>query len=155
MPTLISCACPLRFAQCSAWLTHQIEDWSRSRSSRSSSRCSRSVLVPGSSFDAQRFTDRLVPFHLQRPDADHKIAFQYFDVDGSGSISFEEFKAVFSSNIGTDAIPFNFDSDWVKLYIGKKNVIGYVEFTQVSRRTLPGAAKPFQADHLVYRCVTR
>jgi solute carrier family 25 aspartate/glutamate transporter 12/13 len=57
----------------------------------------------------------------------------YFDVDGSGSISFDEFKAVFSSNIGPDAIPFNFDSDWVKLYIGKKNVIGYVEFTQMMK----------------------
>lgn len=44
--------------------------------------------------------------------------------DGSGSITFDEFKSVFSANIGPDAIPFNFDADWVKLYIGTKNVLG-------------------------------
>lgn len=60
--------------------------------------------------------------------------------DGSGTITFDEFKSVFSSHIGPDAIPFNFDwfapaflargdtnhlnayfSDWVKLYLGRKN----------------------------------
>jgi hypothetical protein len=29
--------------------------------------------------------------------------------DGSGTITFDEFKTVFSANIGPDAIPFNFD----------------------------------------------
>lgn len=29
--------------------------------------------------------------------------------DGSGTITFDEFKSVFSSHIGPDAIPFNFD----------------------------------------------
>ncbi|KAL7410524.1 putative mitochondrial inner membrane protein [Mrakia frigida] len=70
---------------------------------------------------------------LKRPDADHKIAFTYFDVDGSGTISFDEFKSTFSANIAPDAIPFNFDSDWVKLYIGKTNTLGYVEFTQMMK----------------------
>jgi len=46
---------------------------------------------------------------LKRPDADYYIAFQYFDVDGSGTITFDEFKSVFSAEIGPDAIPFNFD----------------------------------------------
>lgn len=63
---------------------------------------------------------------LKRPDADYWIAFQYFDVyvhynipyvqnnnscpsDSSGTITFDEFKNVFSSNLGPDSIPFNFD----------------------------------------------
>ncbi|KAH9982982.1 mitochondrial carrier [Lactifluus volemus] len=73
---------------------------------------------------------------LKRPDADYYIAFEYFDVDGSGTITFDEFKSVFSANIGPDAIPFNFDCDWVKLYLGKKNgthVLGYNEFTQLMK----------------------
>lgn len=76
---------------------------------------------------------------LKRPDADYWMAFQYFDVyvffsftikivllksypncfhlmsfqsDHSGYITFDEFKNVFSANIGVDAIPFDFDR-WV------------------------------------------
>ncbi|KAL0576709.1 mitochondrial aspartate-glutamate transporter agc1 [Marasmius crinis-equi] len=73
---------------------------------------------------------------LKRPDADYWIAFQYFDVDSSGYISYDEFKNVFSANIGPDAIPFDFECDWVKLYLGKKNgthVLGYNEFTQLMK----------------------
>jgi len=58
---------------------------------------------------------------LKRPDADYWIAFQYFDVDASGSITFDEFKNVFSSNLTPDSVPFDFDCDWVKLYLGKKD----------------------------------
>ncbi|KAG8680964.1 mitochondrial aspartate-glutamate transporter agc1 [Ceratobasidium sp. 394] len=46
---------------------------------------------------------------LKRPDADYWIAFQYFDVDGSGTITFDEFKNVFSANLGPDSIPFDFN----------------------------------------------
>jgi hypothetical protein len=35
--------------------------------------------------------------------------------DGSGTITFEEFKGVFSAEIGPDAIPFNFD--WCVLVV--------------------------------------
>ncbi|KAG1757250.1 mitochondrial carrier domain-containing protein [Suillus lakei] len=73
---------------------------------------------------------------LKRPDADYWIAFQYFDVDSSGTITFDEFKNVFSANIGPSAIPFDFDCDWVKLYLGRKNgthVLGYNEFTQLMK----------------------
>lgn len=73
---------------------------------------------------------------LKRPDADYWMAFQYFDVDNSGFITYDEFKSVFSANIGPDAIPFDFDCDWVKLYLGKKNgthVLGYNEFTQLMK----------------------
>ncbi|KAJ7040334.1 mitochondrial carrier domain-containing protein [Mycena alexandri] len=73
---------------------------------------------------------------LKRPDADYWMAFQYFDVDHSGFIDYNEFKTVFSANIGPDAIPFDFDCDWIKLYLGKKNgshVLGYHEFTQLMK----------------------
>ncbi|KAA1468086.1 mitochondrial inner membrane protein [Dentipellis sp. KUC8613] len=73
---------------------------------------------------------------LKRSDADYWIAFQYFDVDSSGTITFDEFKNVFQANVGPDAIPFDFDCDWVKLYLGKKNgthVLGYNEFTQLMK----------------------
>ncbi|KAJ9107909.1 hypothetical protein QFC19_002652 [Naganishia cerealis] len=76
---------------------------------------------------------------LKRPDADYQIAFQYFDTDSSGTISFDEFKEIFSHAIGSgtpDSIPFDFDCDWVKLYLGKRggqrsHVLGYTEFTQL------------------------
>jgi solute carrier family 25 aspartate/glutamate transporter 12/13 len=75
---------------------------------------------------------------LKRPDADYWMAFRYFDVqvlsqlltkseshlfcrDHSGYIDYNEFKTVFSANLGPDAIPFDFDCDWIKLYLGKKN----------------------------------
>ncbi|KAG8969891.1 mitochondrial aspartate-glutamate transporter agc1 [Tulasnella sp. 419] len=73
---------------------------------------------------------------LKRPDAEYWIAFQYFDVDGSGTITFDEFKNSFQENIGPDSIPFDFDCDWVKLYLGKRNgkhVLGYNEFTQLMK----------------------
>ncbi|KAG7452245.1 mitochondrial carrier [Guyanagaster necrorhizus] len=73
---------------------------------------------------------------LKRPDADYWMAFQYFDVDGSGFIDFDEFKSVYSANIPPGSIPFDFNCDWVKLYLGKKNgtrVLGYNEFTQLMK----------------------
>ncbi|KII93679.1 hypothetical protein PLICRDRAFT_49701 [Plicaturopsis crispa FD-325 SS-3] len=73
---------------------------------------------------------------LKRSDADYWIAFQYFDVDSSGTITYEEFKNVFLENVDPDAIPFDFECDWVKLYLGKKNgthVLGYNEFTQLMK----------------------
>ncbi|KDE08230.1 hypothetical protein MVLG_01497 [Microbotryum lychnidis-dioicae p1A1 Lamole] len=73
---------------------------------------------------------------LTKPDADFDIAFKFFDTDGSGDVSFDEFKSTFSANLGPDAIPFDFDSSWVKLYLGKvggKHVLGYSEFTQLMK----------------------
>ncbi|KAF8323685.1 mitochondrial carrier [Clavulina sp. PMI_390] len=73
---------------------------------------------------------------LKRPDAEYWIAFQYFDVDGNGNISADEFQNVFSQNLGPGSIPFSFDSDWLKLYLGKRDgnhVLGYNEFTQLMK----------------------
>ncbi|WVN89861.1 uncharacterized protein L203_105091 [Cryptococcus depauperatus CBS 7841] len=68
------------------------------------------------------------------PDADYQLAFQVFDVDASGSIEFDEFKHVLSANIAASNIPFDFDCNWMKLYVGKRgdrHVLGYHEFTQL------------------------
>ncbi|KAF8346951.1 mitochondrial carrier domain-containing protein [Amanita rubescens] len=46
---------------------------------------------------------------LKRHDADYWMAFQYFDVNHSGYITFDQFKQVFTENVGPDAIPFDFD----------------------------------------------
>lgn len=72
---------------------------------------------------------------LKRPDADYWIAFQYFDVDKSGTITLDELKKVFTANVSS-TIPFDFDCDWIKFYLGKKNgthVLGYNEFTQLMK----------------------
>ncbi|KAF9092910.1 mitochondrial aspartate-glutamate transporter agc1 [Mortierella sp. GBA35] len=58
---------------------------------------------------------------LSRPDAEYKIAFQLFDTTGSGKITRDQFKQILSANIGKDAIPFDFDCEWLKLYTGGKN----------------------------------
>ncbi|KAK1926724.1 putative mitochondrial inner membrane protein [Papiliotrema laurentii] len=71
---------------------------------------------------------------LKRPDADYQLAFQVFDVDASGTIDFDEFKAVLSANTAASGIPFDFDTAWMKLYVGKRggrHVLGYSEFTQM------------------------
>ncbi|KAG0198861.1 mitochondrial aspartate-glutamate transporter agc1, partial [Mortierella sp. NVP41] len=49
------------------------------------------------------------------------IAFQLFDTTGSGKITRDQFKQILSANIGKDAIPFDFDCEWLKLYTGGKN----------------------------------
>lgn len=41
------------------------------------------------------------PIVLKRPDADYLIAFQYFDTDNNGQITFDEFKEAFSRVIGS------------------------------------------------------
>nr|XP_018999580.1 solute carrier family 25 (mitochondrial aspartate/glutamate transporter), member 12/13 [Kwoniella mangroviensis CBS 8507]OCF63041.1 solute carrier family 25 (mitochondrial aspartate/glutamate transporter), member 12/13 [Kwoniella mangroviensis CBS 8507] len=71
---------------------------------------------------------------LKRPDADYQLAFLVFDTDASGTIEFDEFKAVLSANTAASGIPFDFDCDWMKLYVGKRggrHVLGYHEFTQL------------------------
>ena len=58
----------------------------------------------------------------------NRVAFQYFDQDRNGDVTFEEFKRVFSENLRADSLPFTFDSPWVKLFLGKRSgqhVLGY------------------------------
>jgi solute carrier family 25 aspartate/glutamate transporter 12/13 len=51
-------------------------------------------------------------------------------------VSFQEFQEVFRASLGTDKIPFNFDSAWVSLYLGQKDgihVLDYPQFAQLSK----------------------
>uniref|UniRef100_A0A4D5RA99 Calcium-binding mitochondrial carrier protein Aralar1 n=1 Tax=Scolopendra viridis TaxID=118503 RepID=A0A4D5RA99_SCOVI len=66
------------------------------------------------------------------PDALYKTAFQMFDTNGSGYVTFDEFEDVIQQTVLHQRIPFNLDSDFVKLYFGKdrKRAVSYVEFSQ-------------------------
>lgn len=71
---------------------------------------------------------------LSKPDAEYEVAFRVFDVNGTGKVTFDGFKSVLSSNMPQDAVPFDFDCDWLKLYIGSKDgnhELSYQEFTQL------------------------
>lgn len=71
---------------------------------------------------------------MTRPDAEYEIAFRLFDTTGSGKITREQFKQILSANIGQDAIPFNFECEWLTLYTGGKDAtheMPYKEFTQL------------------------
>ncbi|CAO3579672.1 unnamed protein product [Absidia cylindrospora] len=71
---------------------------------------------------------------LSKPDAEYEVAFRLFDVNNTGKITFDQFKQVLSSNLPSDAVPFDFDCDWLKLYIGTKEghyQLTYEEFSQL------------------------
>ena len=60
-------------------------------------------------------------------------AFQLFDTNGNGSVSYDEFKEIISKTTLHKKIPFPLDtSDFVKLYFGKERErsVSYVEFSQ-------------------------
>ncbi|XP_069961321.1 calcium-binding mitochondrial carrier protein Aralar1 isoform X2 [Cherax quadricarinatus] len=66
------------------------------------------------------------------PDALYKTAFQLFDTKGTGMVSFEEFVEVMKQTVLHQKVPFDFDSEFVKMYFGKerKRFISYAEFSQ-------------------------
>jgi len=66
------------------------------------------------------------------PDALYKTAFQLFDTNGNGTVSFEEFLGILSKTTLHQKIPFNYDCDFIKLYFGKdkQRQITYSEFSQ-------------------------
>lgn len=67
------------------------------------------------------------------PDALYRTAFQLFDTDGSGTVSFDEFREIVQETSLHKNIPFPLESsDFVKLYFGKdkSRVITYAEFSQ-------------------------
>jgi len=78
-----------------------------------------------------------------------QIAFRVFDTNGDGQVLFNEFKSTFQSMRGPDAIPFDFDSPWVKLYLGKQDgghVLGF-KCVPLSLARLPRcSAQGDQAD---------
>ncbi|KAG0080145.1 mitochondrial aspartate-glutamate transporter agc1 [Podila epicladia] len=71
---------------------------------------------------------------LSHPDAEYEIAFRLFDTAGTGAITRDQFKQILSANIGSDAVPFDFECEWLKLYAGSKDTtheMPYKEFTQL------------------------
>ncbi|RIA93646.1 mitochondrial carrier [Glomus cerebriforme] len=72
---------------------------------------------------------------LSKPDAEYEIAFRLFDTQGKGKITLDQFKKILVSNIGPDSVPFDFDCEWLKYYVGwnndKKHELNYEEFTQL------------------------
>lgn len=66
------------------------------------------------------------------PDALYKTAFQLFDTNGNGMVTFGEFVEVMSKTELNQRIPFDMKSPFVELYFGrnKERVISYNEFSQ-------------------------
>lgn len=67
------------------------------------------------------------------PDALYRTAFQLFDTNGNGTVSFDEFEAIVKQTDLHTKYPFPMEnSDFVKLYFGKKKDrnITYGEFSQ-------------------------
>lgn len=66
------------------------------------------------------------------PDALYKTAFQLFDINGNGQVSFDEFCEVMKKTTLHQRVPFDMDGGFIKLYFGKdkKRVINYAEFSQ-------------------------
>jgi solute carrier family 25 (mitochondrial aspartate/glutamate transporter), member 12/13 len=73
---------------------------------------------------------------LAKPDAEYEIAFRLFDVDGTGAVKFESFKELYDENKGAETIPFDWNSEWASLYIGRKKTrhdMTYPQFAQMLR----------------------
>ncbi|KAI1075865.1 mitochondrial carrier [Whalleya microplaca] len=73
---------------------------------------------------------------LMKPDAEYEIAFRLFDVDRTGSVKYEDFRRLYDLNKGQSGIPFDWDCEWAKLYIGdksKRHHLTYPEFSQMLR----------------------
>lgn len=66
------------------------------------------------------------------PDALYKTAFQLFDINGNGLITYKEFEEVIKKTELYRRMPFDMDNAFMKLYFGKdkKRVISYSEFSQ-------------------------
>ncbi|KAF2969388.1 hypothetical protein GQX73_g4195 [Xylaria multiplex] len=73
---------------------------------------------------------------LNKSDAEYEIAFRLFDVDRTGTVQYEDFRRLYELNKGEGSIPFDWDCEWAKLYIGdksKRHNLSYPEFSQMLR----------------------
>ncbi len=71
---------------------------------------------------------------LAKPDAEYEIAFRLFADPETGLVDFDDFKEVYARN--KTGMPFDWDSDWAKLYVGGKkhrHAMTYPQFTQMLR----------------------
>ncbi|XP_072297354.1 electrogenic aspartate/glutamate antiporter SLC25A12, mitochondrial-like isoform X1 [Eucyclogobius newberryi] len=69
---------------------------------------------------------------LCAPDALFIVAFQLFDKNGTGNISFENVRDIFSQTTVHHHIPFNWECEFIRLHFGhdRKKCLNYLEFTQ-------------------------
>ncbi|CAK6954165.1 electrogenic aspartate/glutamate antiporter SLC25A12%2C mitochondrial-like [Scomber scombrus] len=69
---------------------------------------------------------------LCAPDALFVVAFQLFDKTGTGDISFENVRDIFSQTTVHHHIPFNWDCEFIRLHFGyeRNRRLSYTEFTQ-------------------------
>ncbi|XP_028395324.1 calcium-binding mitochondrial carrier protein Aralar2-like isoform X2 [Dendronephthya gigantea] len=86
---------------------------------------------------------------LCSPDAQFRIVFQLFDLDGKGSVSFDEFSRVIKKTQQHQKFPFNFDSPFITRFFGenKSKGVPYSEFTQL--------LEDYQKEHIkqaFYQC---
>ncbi|KAI1462264.1 mitochondrial carrier [Annulohypoxylon moriforme] len=73
---------------------------------------------------------------LTKPDAEYEIAFRLFDIGRTGNVKYDDFRQLYEQNKGPSSIPFDWDCEWAKLYIGdksKRHVLSYPEFSQMLR----------------------
>lgn len=70
---------------------------------------------------------------LCQPDAIYRAAFQLFDTNGSGFVTFDEFEDIIKMTTLHGRIPFDFKSDFVRLHFGEnhKRTVNFAEFSQV------------------------
>ncbi|XP_005095774.2 calcium-binding mitochondrial carrier protein Aralar2 [Aplysia californica] len=70
---------------------------------------------------------------LCAPDAMYALAFQIFDRNGNGYITCDEFEDIIKHTTLNAKIPFNFESDFIRLHFGKdkSRKVTYPEFTQL------------------------
>lgn len=70
---------------------------------------------------------------LCAPDAMYALAFQIFDRNGNGYITCDEFQDILKHTTLYQSIPFNFESEFIRLHFGKdkSRKVSYSEFTQL------------------------
>lgn len=73
---------------------------------------------------------------LNKPDAEYEIAFRLFDIERLGHVKYDDFRRLYELNKGPESIPFDWDCEWAKLYIGsrkKRHDMDYQQFSQMLR----------------------
>ena len=73
---------------------------------------------------------------LAKPDAEYEIAFRLFDVEGTGTVKYDDFQRLYHLNKGSNSIPFDWDGEWATLYTGgtkRKHDMNYHQFSQMLR----------------------
>jgi solute carrier family 25 aspartate/glutamate transporter 12/13 len=70
---------------------------------------------------------------LRRPDADSLLSFRLFDVQRRGIITFDNFQSTLTKTAGCREVPFDFESNFVKMYFGPKKgtPLDYFAFVQL------------------------